>query len=250
MGTTNKFMIFLIFTLIFISCSKNPADTGGNSKISGRMVSSIAGQLMLGEINPGNKVDFHRKVAIEQLSSNGEFEFYEIKNGNYSLIFFPDNHMPIVVDTVLAIDKEGNYEGIDVNVKILDFPKQIDTIFTIQSSANLDIMLGPVQVRVDEFSSAGLAYLNLYIKNEMPAKANFRLEFKYPSQLIAFDEILHLLELSIYDGSELFDRVVLNNLEEPLNPGDTLIYETYLTIPAIDNSSTYKVKCRLWGNYE
>jgi hypothetical protein len=205
---------------------------------------------MLSEKYSGNNVIIHRKVAFEKISSNGEFEFNGIKNGNYNLIFFPDDHMPLIADTILYIGKEGNYTGVNLNFKIQDFPKQIDTIFTIPSRANLDSVVGPIRIRVSEYSSGGLAYLNLHIKNEMPAKVKFNLEFKYPSQQIAFDEILHLLELSVYKDSEIYDCAVFTNFIDPLNPGDTLIYETYLAIPTIDNTSTYRVKCKLWGNYE
>ena len=57
-------------------------------------------------------------------------------------------------------------------------------------------------------------------------------------------------QISIYEDTELFDRVVLNNMEEPLNPGDTITFDTYPAIPASNNSSVYNVRFRLWGNYE
>ena len=250
MKTINNLIILNTALLIFISCSKSPIGSGGSHNISGQIVPPTVGQLMLG--NKDDKGEFHlyRKVLVDNVSSNGEFEFNEVSNGIYSLIFFSENQMPFVADTILSVYKPGNYEGIVINLDLRSFPKQIDTTFTLTSNVNLDTLLTPIQVRVDEHSSGGLAFLNLRVKNESSNRSRLTLKFEYPVAEIAFDEILHILELCTYKGPEIIDCCIFTDILRPLNPGKNLIFETELAIPPGDNSSSYTLTCRLWGNYE
>ena len=240
----------VIFFLSFAGCSENAVESIGKSKISGQIIPPTSGQLILGEISAGTDVNVYNKAAIVEVPENGEYEFKDIKKGYYSFIFISDDYMPFVADTVLDLNVEGSYRGFTINIELHNFPKQIDTTFTLPLNSGLDTVITPIQIKVDELNPNGLACLSLNIKNEAPANAAFEFEFKYPEQQIAFGELLNVFEISIYKDTELYNHVILSDFKDPLNPGDSLIYQTYITIPFIDNSSVYKVRCRLWGNYE